>query len=311
MIVIRASARESAYEENAISDFMTWRMGKFNMRRLIAVMIATMAASGSALAADMAVKAPVKALPPPCVWCGWYIGGNAGWVGSASNTVTNFGTDQSIGGLGNAVNVIGSIPQAFRLRDNGFIGGGQVGYNWQTANWVFGLEADIDGASAKSSATFVFPGSALSVPLATNYSRELDWLATFRGRVGVAVAPTFLLYATGGLAVGETKLSNQFVCPTCAPPSNTQAGTAATSDQTRAGWTVGAGGEWMFAPNWSAKVEYLYVDLGRQSSTINYVYGPGGALVFNSTLTSSVRNTENIARVGVNYHFGGPIVARY
>jgi outer membrane immunogenic protein len=276
---------------------------------IVAVGLGSVAAS----AADLAPRY-TKAPPPMVVaynWSGWYVGGNAGWVGSSSNTLTNVGTDQSNGGLGNALNVIGSIPQSFRLRTNGFIGGIQAGYNWQVSNWVFGLEGDFDGVSAKSSATFIFPGSVLSVPLSTNYSRELDWLATFRGRAGIAVAPQFLLYATGGLAVGETKLSNQFVCATCAPPASTQTGTSATNDKTSAGWTAGAGGEWMFAPNWSAKLEYLYVDLGRQRSTITYVYGPGGALVFNSTLTSSVRNTDNIVRVGVNYHFGAPVVAKY
>lgn len=267
---------------------------------------------GTAMAADLPVKAPPRPPVPVYNWTGFYIGGNAGWAGSASNTITNTGTDTGAFGLGSAVNVLGVIPSTINDSTNGFIGGAQAGYNWQAGKWLFGVEADIDGVSAKSSVTSVFPGSALAVPLSTRFSREFDWLATFRGRVGVTVTPAFLLYATGGLAVGETKIGNQFICATCAPPASTQATTVATSDNTSAGWTVGAGGEWMFAPRWSVKLEYLYVDLGRHSSTIAYAYGPGGApLIFNSTLTSSVHDTENIVRAGVNYHFGGPVVAKY
>jgi len=114
----------------------------------------------------------------------------------------------------------------------------------------------------------------------------------------MTVTPAFLLYATGGLAVGQTKIGNQFICPACAPPASTEAATSNTNTRTSAGWTVGAGLEWMLAPRWSVKAEYLYVDLGSQSSTITYTYGAN-----TSTLTSSVRNHENIARAGINYHF--------
>lgn len=266
---------------------------------------------GAASAADMAVKAPPPPLAPVYNWTGFYVGGNAGWVGSASNTITNTGADAGVGGLGSALNVLGSIPSTVSASASGFMGGGQVGYNWQTANWVFGLEGDIQGTTAKRDVIVAFPGSALSVPLSTTYHRELDWLATFRGRVGITATPSFLLYATGGLAVGETKIGNSFICAACVPAASTQAGTVAQSDNTAVGWTVGAGAEWMFAPHWSVKAEYLYADLGRHSSTINYIYGPGGALTTASSLTSSIRDTWNIARVGVNYKFGGPVVGVY
>jgi outer membrane immunogenic protein len=202
---------------------------------------------GSAWAADLPVKAP-----PPVVpvygWTGFYIGGNAGWVGSASSTITNTGTDTAAAGLGSALNVLGIIPTTVNESPGGFIGGAQAGYNWQSGKWLLGVEADIDGVNAKSSSTIPFPGSTAAVPLSTSFSRELDWLATVRGRVGITVTPALLLYATGGLAVGETKIGNQFVCATCAPPASTQTGTVATSDNTSVGWTVGAGAEWMFAP---------------------------------------------------------------
>lgn len=260
------------------------------------------AASLSAQAADLPpASAPVytkgPAYMPAPSWTGWYIGGNAGWVGSANNGIRNTGTDTGGGGLGSFI-AAGAIPTSVSSSYSGFIGGGQIGYNWQAGYWVFGLEADIDGISAKSNATVgpvTVPGF---VPITTTYSREIDWLSTFRGRIGVTAAPSFLLYATGGLAVGEVKIGNALLCPTCAPPSATEAGTANTATNTSAGWTVGAGAEWMFAPHWSLKAEYLYVDLGNHSSAITYTYGANV-----STLTSTVRDTVNIARGGINFKF--------
>ena len=87
-------------------------------------------------------------------------------------------------------------------------------------------------------------------------SDKLDWFGTVRGRLGFLATPTFLLYGTGGLAYGRVASAtvNSF---TATPDIYT-----GSTSTTRAGWTAGAGGEWMFAPNWSAKAEYLYVDLG-------------------------------------------------
>jgi outer membrane immunogenic protein len=144
----------------------------------------------------------------------------------------------------------------------------------------------------------VFPGGGGIVPLTTTYSRELDWLATVRGRVGFTVAPTFLVYGTGGLAVGETKVGSSFAAPTAGPPPESEPTTNLTSSNTSVGWTAGAGAEWLFAPQWSVKAEYLYVDLGKRSNTIAYTYTGG-----TSTLTSTVKDTSNIARAGINYHF--------
>jgi outer membrane immunogenic protein len=241
-------------------------------------------------------KAPAY-VAPSCTWCGWYIGVNAGWVGSANDTITNTGTDTDGGGLGTVL-AAGALPSSVSLSDDGFLGGGQIGYNWQSGAAVFGLEADFDGASAKSSTTVVWPGGLGFVPFSTTYNRELDWLGTVRGRIGVAAGSSFLLYGTGGLAVGRTKIGNQFICAACGPPASTEASTSNTSTNTSAGWTVGAGAEWMFAPHWSLKAEYLFVDLGSHSSTITYTYGTD-----TSTLTSSVKDTYNIARAGINYHF--------
>jgi outer membrane immunogenic protein len=269
------------------------------MKKILSFVGATLLFIAPAAAADLAVKAPVYKAPPLVAvptWAGWYVGGNAGWIGSAGDTVTNTGTDTGGGGLGAAL-AGNAIPGAVPLKYNGFLGGGQLGYNWQIGSWVYGLEADFDGSSAKSSTSAVYPGPAF-VPITTGYSRDLDWLATVRGRVGFAVAPAFLVYGTGGLAVGQTKVGSSVVAPAGGPPPESEPTTNLTSTNTSAGWTAGVGAEWLFAPRWSVKAEYLYVDLGTHSNTLTYTYGGN-----TSTLTSTVKDTSNIARAGINYHF--------
>ena len=258
----------------------------------VVIVVATMA---SAKAADLLTKAPP--LPPPAAagWTGWYVGANAGWAGSASNTVTNTGTDTGIGGLGSAIGKV--IPASIPLGYSGFIGGAQFGYNWQVDYLVAGLEIDFDGISAKAGTVIPDappPPGFLPAPVSTSATRALDWLGTFRGRVGVTPVAPLLLYATGGLAVGERSLGIGVVAPVAIPPVNV----SNQASNTSAGWTIGAGVEWMFAPHWSLKAEYLYVDLGNISSTIAYAY-PGNS----STLTATARDTMNIVRGGVSYHF--------
>jgi outer membrane immunogenic protein len=231
--------------------------------------------AGPTLAADRAIKAPLyKALPMVVPTLGW----------SADNAVTNTGTDTGGGGLGAAL-AGNAIPGSAPLKYSGFLAGGQFGYNWQVRSWVYGLEADFDGSSAHGSTTAFYPAPAL-VPITTGYSRELDWLATVRGRVGL---PSFLVYGTGGLAVGQTKVGSSVVAPAAASPPESEPRTNITSSNTSAGWTAGAGVEWMFAPQWSVKAEYLYVDLGNHSNTVTYAYGPN-----TSTMTSTVRDTDNM-----------------
>ncbi|MGB7543514.1 MAG: outer membrane beta-barrel protein [Burkholderiales bacterium] len=262
---------------------------------------------GAASAADMAVKARPMPAPVAAVydWTGFYIGGNAGWVGAVNQNANLTGTDTGGGGFGSEL-ADGSTPSVFHQRYNGFIGGGQVGYNKQIGTWVVGIEADIDGASASAASTQVnlpqppFPARSA---ITTTVSNKLDYLGTVRGRLGVLVSNPVLLYVTGGLAYGKTELGVSSVCPTCAPARNL----ATVSGATNFGWTIGAGAEWMFAPNWSAKVEYLYYDLGTNTTApLVYTYGAS-----TSTLIASMKETGQLARVGVNYHFGAPVVARY
>ena len=260
------------------------------MKRLAVAFVGLGALMGSSFAAD--VTAPYYNPPPPFLpidtWTGFYIGANAGWIGSSGNTNINTGTDTGHGGL-----ALGLIPGTIGVSHNGLIGGGQIGYNWQYGpNWVWGIEADFDGTSAKGTATSAFPGSVAIPPMTSVFSRELDTPGTVRARAGYPSYPNLLWYVTAGLAYGESKLSSAWLCPACLPP--TGAGTALQTSSTLVGWTAGAGIEWMFAPAWSVKAEYLYVDLGNQSNT-----NTG----FNSTITSKVNERDNIVRAGVNYRF--------
>jgi outer membrane immunogenic protein len=140
-----------------------------------------------------------------------------------------------------------------------------------------------------------------------NVDQKLEWFGTFRGRLGMAVMPSVLLYATGGAAYGtlDTNVTLASFTPAGVPIS-----VGASNKDTRFGWTVGAGIEAMFAANWSAKIEYLHVDLGSVTTTAILSTAPGigiGAAV-------NSRVTDDIIRGGINYHFSagpGPVMARY
>ncbi len=277
---------------------------RHSTKLFIVAAFASMPILGSAFAADMPVKA-LKA-PPPVIftWTGCYIGGNAGYQ-RMSDGIHLSGTDTDGGGFG-AELADGSTRRDWDVHSEGFIGGGQVGCNWQNGRFVWGIEADLDGAGGRSSASQInlpqppFPPRA---PILTTVSNKLDWLGTVRGRAGFTPTERLLLYATGGLAVGETELSVSSLCPTCGPPRNA----FGTSSDTGFGWAAGFGAEWAFLNNWSAKVEYLHYDLGTNSVGLIYNYG-----VNTSTLTARNRERGDLVRAGLNWHFGGgPVVAKY
>jgi len=218
--------------------------------RLVVVASAILGAS-NALAADLPRKAPVYTPPPPpvLIWNGFYAGLNAGYGWA------------DVGAVGFDGNNLG-----------GFIGGGQVGYNWQfNTNWVLGIEADFQGSAQRRSDSALLAGTLYTV------DQKLPWFATARGRFGYASGP-WLFYVTGGAAWVNYKLE---------VAAN---GTAASSDTSKAAWTVGGGVEWMFLPKWSAKLEYLFIDTDDTNVTL-----------FGNTFTARAR--DNIVRAGVNYHF--------
>jgi outer membrane immunogenic protein len=274
------------------------------MRKAALGVIAIAALIGTpALAADMEFKAPPPA--PACIWCGWYVGLNGGVGEWANSNGVLSGTDTGVGGI---LEPFG-VPLTFSsitipLSAGGVLGGVEVGYNWQTGNWVVGLEADADGAWIRGNDTIIAGGGVGFVPgdakVTVTGTDTLQGLETFRGRFGWVASPQFLIFATGGLALGQDSLTLQAVCPTCNPtlPSAGQTGTN-TNSTTRAGYAAGGGFEWMIAPHWSLKLEYLFVDLGSQSSTFTYTYPTAQT----STATLTVRDRYNIARAGINWHF--------
>jgi outer membrane immunogenic protein len=241
-----------------------------------------------ATAADLApqpyyTKAPAP-VPAAYNWSGGYVGieGGYGWGHS----------DQTDSGIPAAVvppvppPVVVSILGDGHYSLNGGLVGGTAGYNWQTGPIVFGLEGDYSWSDIQGSSNVCGPTTATPHPCGT----ELDSLGTFRGRIGYAMGATgnWLLYATGGLAVGDVHGSDAL--------------TPASGGEFRAGWTVGAGVEVAVAPNWTVKAEYLHVDLG---SAQLFDIVPG--------VPETVSFRADIVRAGINYHFnlGAPLVARY
>jgi outer membrane immunogenic protein len=202
----------------------------------------SLVAASSAFAADLPVKAPYAPAPLPS-WTGFYAGVNLG------------------GGWANTNDGLGSGDLT------GFVGGGQVGYNWQLGQFVLGIEGDFQGTTQKKTDTV----GAISV------EQKLPWFATLRGRLGYAPGPV-MFYVTGGAAWANYELSAS------------SGGLSISDNSTQSAWTVGGGVEWMFLPHWSTKVEYLYVDTGDKNVTL---FG----------VTGNARAQDNIVRVGLNYHF--------
>jgi outer membrane immunogenic protein len=257
--------------------------------------VAVCALPAPAGAADILPFYRAPPFGPVATWTGFYVGANAGWTGSWTDRAVNSGTDTGTAGFGTAVQQ-GAIPPQATLHDNGFLGGGQLGFNWQfDATWVAGIEADFDGLSAKSSVAVPFSGSTIIPPITTTYSRELDSVGTLRARLGYLSSPTLLWYATGGLAYGATKFGTAVACPLWAPPCGPM---AVSSSALSFGWTFGGGVEWQFAPSWTLRAEYLYIDLGTQTNTLTYNYGAN-----TSTLISRLDEADSIVRVGINYRF--------
>jgi outer membrane immunogenic protein len=282
--------------------------------RLTSVLASLLVVGGlqAAAAADMAVKYKAPPIVAPIYnWTGFYIGGNVGgaWNDSRDDVYPTgcFLTSVTCGG-GPALNPLRS--DSVRLNGSGFVGGGQAGYNWQRDRWVFGVEGDINYNGVNDSS---FINRPVGLPLIGNYihseTDKLQWFGTFRGRVGVTVTPSFLIYGTGGLAFGGVKSAS---ATSFTATADTYAG---SNSDTRAGWTAGGGGEWMIAPQWSIKAEYLYIDLGKtgyaQACTNLAVCGSPPQVAPGGSWQTDLHVREHVARVGLNYHFGGPIVAKY
>jgi outer membrane immunogenic protein len=260
---------------------------------------AVVAASGAAgaAAADLPSRAWTKAPAATDAsynWGGWYVGGNAGGGWGSSDTASAF-----VNGTTPIANQQAFSAASPRLTPDGFTGGGQVGYNHQVDRWLFGVEADANYFNLKQSKTVTSPFPA-GGSFTTSNAVSTDWLVTLRPRVGYAVDRT-LFYATGGLALTELNFGASYA-------DTAGQREAANLSRTKVGWTAGAGIEHAFTNNWSAKVEYLYSDFGKQSVSAPVL--PGTAPI-PGIITQDVDLKTNTVRGGLNYHFGGPPIARY
>lgn len=245
---------------------------------------ATVGMATGANAADMAPRPYVKAPPPAVVsvydWSGFYIGGNGGY--STSRNCWNF------------VSFAGAPFTAGEgCHDaDGAVAGGQIGYRWQSASWVFGLEAQGDWADLRSSR--VSSPAFVIAPGDLTINSRVRAFGLFTGQVGWAWN-NVLLYAKGGAAVVDNRYFHTFTA--------TNALINSTTD-TRWGAAVGAGLEFGFAPNWSVGVEYDHIFMDRD--TLSFAAAPAGVATRNS-----IRQDVDIVTARINYRFGGPAVARY
>jgi outer membrane immunogenic protein len=292
------------------------------MKKLLGACCALAALSAPAIAADMFVP---KAPPPPVTttWNGFYIGGNVGY-GVTNDPIT----ETTVAGPGLAAisfipagtPLYGGAPQ-FDLTQRTWNGGGQFGYNWQlNPILVVGFETDIQGQGANGATQNCVlpcntrlpatPGLAFFPSVFSNNSvtSNLEWFGTVRGRVGYTNGPT-LFYLTGGLAYGEIQRSGSVSGSTVfafgGAPINSFAGSFNESTM-KVGWTVGAGIEAQLMGNWTAKAEYLYVDLGTVTNTFNDAFFAGfgtPGVAATRTITGDV--SEHIFRLGLNYKFAG------
>jgi outer membrane immunogenic protein len=209
--------------------------------------------------------------PPPSAgvlpWPGLYIGLNGGWaIGPSSLTVISLDPE---------------------FHSSGGFGGGQIGYNLEDGRIVYGVEADIQGADISG---FTADGDAAYPWIASAHTR-LGWFSTIRGRIGYNFGSA-LLYGTGGFAFGGFEDSVSVTC--CYPPAPGYTG-AAKNSGTATGYAVGAGIEYAFAPRWSGKLEYLYMDLGSETLAASADAG-------NAVAIARFDHTYEIIRAGVNYH---------
>lgn len=253
--------------------------------------IAILAATTSAFAADMALKAPPAAPATVQSWAGLYAGVNAGaeWTDPRFTTTLGNGTGFfDIASLA-FVNTLGTGSASAV----GFISGAQLGYNWQRDKLVIGIEADFDGLSGKAAlngAGTTPGGSAVTI----SNTLSPNWMVTMRPRLGYAAGP-WLLYITGGVGLLGSRYTQNFTNVTGGLPG----GGSSSATATKAGGVLGGGLEYALSRTWSVRGEYLYGRFGNISAAGGVIPGAGNFSPLNGTASQTIQ----VARVAVNYHF--------
>ena len=280
----------------------------------------------------LAFRSPALAVtrapaPPPSVdgWTGFYLGGNLGygWADPRVDTTGNAMTVSPIGGrqFSNSIAFAGSHTAEL----NGFVGGSQVGYNYQISpRWLVGFETDIQSSAERGTDIFT---DAFSAPFCvaitgppihcttapfngtatTDYQAKIQWFGTIRGRLGALVTDRVLVYGTGGLAYGRVKVAGSTnVDGLLQVGSILTPGTSAfAAERTNVGFAVGGGIEGKIFANWTWKLEYLHLDLGSLDSVTTFppIVVRGGVTPAVGTMTTHTEFTDDIVRVGLNYKF--------
>ncbi len=269
-------------------------------------------------------------------WTGLYAGLNGGGIWSADTQmriVSSFvpGSQTPLFPEGATYTGVQSAQGASgtpAINNAGFIGGGQIGYNWQfTDRWIGGFEADFQGIGSGNNngqTSTIVPlvgsfdsGSLVYAPgiyvvTSLNSSKRTEYLGTLRGRLGGLVTPTLVLHGTGGLAYGGVSSSTSITQTnnesTLFPPTSSlvpQTLSSGSYSSTRCGWTAGADVEWRFMSNWSAKLEYLYYDLGQVSYALSptSIEIPLVGPIATVASQASTRFSGNMIRASMNHHF--------
>jgi outer membrane immunogenic protein len=261
------------------------------MKKLLLVGIAAVGlASAPAFAADLPVKAPPTAAPAPVfAWTGCYIGivGGGAW-----------GQSQHIGAADDPD--ISGFPISDSFHLSGGLIGGTLGCNFQAGKVVVGLEGDGSWVSKKGSGLEHDETPFIGTDGWIDSTKE-RWLTTFRGRAGWTFSPQWLVYVTGGFAMAGIE----------ATVNDVPDGLSFTDRETQFGWTVGGGVEWAFLPNWSLKVEYLYV---RLEDAVFFPNACGGSIATLGNCGTPppapgprfVPLDDHIVRAGINFRFWGP-----
>jgi len=235
-----------------------------------AALLLAMGLAGSASAADMAVKAP-PAAPIPFAWTGCFAGGHLGGVVSQDRTTNVFGASNSFG-------------------STGFVGGGQVGCDYQFAtSWVVGAEGRAAWSSLRNSHTGTVRNLVTGVVVPGQFTLSNDVLASATARLGYAFANRWLVFVRGGAAWTRENLDVAFT-PVGGVPVD------ASGSNSRTGWTAGAGVDWAFAPHWSAVFEYGYYDFGNQPAFLSNGTGTRVTIF-------SLKDRIHATTLGVNYRF--------
>lgn len=261
------------------------------MRRVVSACLGLFVLAVAAeptVAADLPVRAPVKApiaAPAPILsWTGFYIGGHVGAAWSRGDASTDF--DPA---------VIAGIRPTRSLRDTSIAGGAQIGYNWQfVPSWVAGIEVDFSWTD--NSATGTAPNLFLNGAPAFgghSWTRDVNWLASARGRIGYLVAPAVLVYFTGGVAWADIDYRARFT---------EDAGTSWTTTfgKIKTGYVLGGGAEWLLAGNWMLRGEYLYYRFGGAS-----IVSLNNPIFTTIPVTFRWDDTEvHVARAALSYKFG-------